>query len=632
MHPGGVRQKRRRTRTIVVVVVIAVVVLALLGAGAFAAVRFARGLLGGATYSDSGLGGEFSEVPSSAVVERMDLVSSVSANGSLTTATSITLGFPGPGRLTELSVAVGDTVTAGQVLGRQDPRLAQIELDAAEAALTTAERAAGLRGPATVDEQSARDAQVAQARGDVTAATAALNATQGVVDANAAALAAAVDAAARRLDRDLDLRDQAQADLNATAAAEPSPDQRDAADAELASATASATAARTAEVSAGNDLATAVASGQQSAVDTAQARLDAAHLTVVAAEARVADATAAVAAGDDAASATAASRAVLAEADESVFVAQEGLRTAEQDERGGQAADAQSLASARSEVSRAKAALQVLITGNVVAAQTGGDAAAGTSPEEAQVAVDRAQLDVERAQAALEALTIVAPSSGTVTKVNAAVGDTLGESAGSAGGTTGGGATGASDVITLTTPQLLLAEIEIPETDAIRVEPGMAAEVKFSAIPDFVGTGEVLTVAPTDADTSGGGPIDPYADPFAQGGGAQKTYTVAISLSDPPAGARGGLTIAARVIIGEAKDILAVPTTAISEFEGVAVVQRRTEDGDIEEVVVEIGLRQGGFTQVLSGLEPGDEIEISGGLGGEGSGVVGDEPIGVDGG
>ena len=76
-------------------------------------------------------------------VERMDLTSTVAATGSLTAGRPVTLGFTGSGDVTDVEVAVGDRVVPGQVLARLDPRLAQLDLDAAEAALVAAERAAG---------------------------------------------------------------------------------------------------------------------------------------------------------------------------------------------------------------------------------------------------------------------------------------------------------------------------------------------------------------------------------------------------------------------------------------------------------------------------------------------------------
>jgi multidrug efflux pump subunit AcrA (membrane-fusion protein) len=290
-------------------------------------------------------------------------------------------------------------------------------------------------------------------------------------------------------------------------------------------------------------------------------------------------------------------------------------------------------------VQRARAALRVLETDDGPGAADGG--AGGTSPEEARVAVKRAELEVERARAALDRLTVVAPTDGTVTAVKAEVGQVLGDdgapagdaggggdagaggtAAGDAGGTGGGTAgTSPADVITITTPQQLVAEIDVAETEAIDLRSGMTAELKYAAVPDYVGRGTVLTVTPASTSGSGDGPAggDPYAGPDAGGGsGVQgRRYTVAIGLSDPPDGVRGGLTVAARVTIATAEDVLAVPTAALTQADGRVTVQRVvSEDGPdgpaTEEVEVGTGVRQGGWTEVVDGLSPGDRVLVTG--------------------
>jgi multidrug efflux pump subunit AcrA (membrane-fusion protein) len=410
-----------------------------------------------------------------------------------------------------------------------------------------------------------------------------------------------------------------------------------AADAELDASRAAVVRARDAEAAAGRALAEAVASGDADRIAREQARLDAAALATAAAEARTGDAQAEV---DGLAAARAAAdeaRAALSAADAAVFEAEEAVVAAQDARRTGAAVDAQTVAAAESEVERARAALRVLETDGGPGAADGG--AGGTSPEEARVAVKRAELEVERARAALDRLTIVAPTDGTVTAVKAQLGQVLGDdgapagdtgaagdagaggtAAGDAGGT-GGGTVGTSpaDVITITTPQQLVAEIDVAETEAIDLRSGMPAELKYAAVPDFVGRGTVLTVTPASTSGSGGGPAggDPYADAGGGSGAQGRRYTVAIGLSDPPDGVRGGLTVAARVTIATVEDVLAVPTAALTQADGRVTVQRVvSEDGRegpaTEEVEVGTGVRQGGWTEVVDGLSPGDRVLVTG--------------------
>ena len=52
-----------------------------------------------------------------------------------------------------------------------------------------------------------------------------------------------------------------------------------------------------------------------------------------------------------------------------------------------------------------------------------------------------------------------------------------------------------------------------------------------------------------------------------------------------------------------------VPTAAVLQADGRTLV--RVVDGDeVEEVEVELGLRQGGFSEVVAGLDEGDLVRV----------------------
>ncbi|WP_422665426.1 efflux RND transporter periplasmic adaptor subunit, partial [Aquipuribacter hungaricus] len=282
----------------------------------------------------------------------------------------------------------------------------------------------------------------------------------------------------------------------------------------------------------------------------------------------------------------------------------------------GLASDAQTVDGARSALAQAEAALRVLQAGG-----TPEGPAAGPSPEELQVEVDRARLAVETARASLTGTTVVAPVAATVTAVDVTVGTAVGEGAVTPASTgAGDGSAPAAGTITLTATQALVAEITVPETDAVLLEDGMPAELKFSAIPDVVGTGQVLTVLASEPGQGGAeGGVDPFT---GQPLPAQKTYTVTVAVDELPAGARGGLSVAARITTGDAPDALVVPTAAVQQSDGATTVQ--VVDGEtVEDVEVELGLRQGGYSQVLDGLEEGDVVRVADPMAGGGEEFLG---------
>ncbi|WP_030922631.1 efflux RND transporter periplasmic adaptor subunit [Streptosporangium amethystogenes] len=99
-------------------------------------------LLGGAVIAYSSLGGEASSAEAAVrtvQVTRATVTASVSASGTVASARARALDFASSGTVEKIYVKVGDKVTKGQILARLDDDSAQESLDAAAAALDTAD-------------------------------------------------------------------------------------------------------------------------------------------------------------------------------------------------------------------------------------------------------------------------------------------------------------------------------------------------------------------------------------------------------------------------------------------------------------------------------------------------------------
>jgi multidrug efflux pump subunit AcrA (membrane-fusion protein) len=77
------------------------------------------------------------------------------------------------------------------------------------------------------------------------------------------------------------------------------------------------------------------------------------------------------------------------------------------------------------------------------------------------------------------------------------------------------------------------------------------------------------------------------------------------------------------ITVAEKKDILTVPSSAVKPYQGKKAVRVLSEDGEIEYIPVEVGIKGDGKTEILSGIEegtevivalPNEEVETSGGL------------------
>jgi membrane fusion protein, macrolide-specific efflux system len=237
---------------------------------------------------------------------------------------------------------------------------------------------------------------------------------------------------------------------------------------------------------------------------------------------------------------------------------------------------------------------------SVASAQASIDAAvdsASVAQGEAQVAQDR--LAVANAQKAVRDTVLRAPLAGTVTAVNASVGDTVGgsSSAGSSASAAGGAGTGtgsssgsASGVVSLANLRKLEVVAGFAEADATKIKVGQSATVTLSALPNTSVAGKVIAVSPTSTVTSN-----------------VVTYDVTISLISPSASVRDGMTADVSVIVANKAGVLEVPSAAITTT-GRAATATVLRNGKQSTVAVTTGLVGTSTTEILSGLKAGDVV------------------------
>jgi multidrug efflux pump subunit AcrA (membrane-fusion protein) len=234
--------------------------------------------------------------------------------------------------------------------------------------------------------------------------------------------------------------------------------------------------------------------------------------------------------------------------------------------------------------------------------------------EQNRVQVEQDVIAVTNALKTLRATTVRAPISGTVTEVNGAVGDTVGASSGSSlsassssgasgSSSSGGNATGAtgsssspsssgssSSLVTIENMRKLRVVAGFPEADAIKIKVGQSASVTLSALSNVQMTGTVSAVAPTPTVASN-----------------VVTYDVTISLHNPPATVKTGMTAEVTVYVSRRTNVLLVPSAAITSTGPVSTVTV-LENGKQRVVTVSTGLVGASTTQILSGLREGQTV------------------------
>ena len=157
------------------------------------------------------------------------------------------------------------------------------------------------------------------------------------------------------------------------------------------------------------------------------------------------------------------------------------------------------------------------------------------------------------------------------------------------------------EMITSSTPiarigvvQRLKAVVMVPSTKAVELREGMKVKISVSEIPGDSFDGRLITVAPSvDVST--------------------RTTRIEIGVENQEGKLKPVMFSEVMIILEEEQDVLVIPTIAVSERDG-ALIVLTVIDGTVEEQVIRAGIRTEKHTQILQGLEEGDQIIVSGGL------------------
>jgi HlyD family secretion protein len=204
--------------------------------------------------------------------------------------------------------------------------------------------------------------------------------------------------------------------------------------------------------------------------------------------------------------------------------------------------------------------------------------AAKVSWEIARLNLEIAELSLESAELNLEKAVIVAPFDGVVADTSITEGKEI-------------------STATLATPAISLvdtSEIEMPgfidEIDIAMVQPGQEANILLDALPDEEVKGRVAFISPVGTIRAG-----------------VVSYGTTITLENPVAELRDGMSATAEIIIERRDDVLFVPNRAIrGTLENPTVLVLVDEQEEEREIT--LGLTDGINTEVLSGLEEEEEV------------------------
>jgi HlyD family secretion protein len=559
-------------------------------------------------------GGSAASAVQTAKVQRGSIMKTISTSATTLAQSTANLSFGASGKVTAVNVKLGQAVKQGDVLAAIEPDSlqnavsnAQVNLANAQAKLNTL-----LQG-STASQLTAADQSVVQAQ---TSYDQAVQALQDLYNAPTASALSAAQQSVTQAQSQLTQTQNARTKLDTT-----SSDAVTAAEAAVEKAQAALDSAERAATNAAADY------------EDCQASPPAADLTCRTALAKKDDADAAVNLAEDALATAKDNLATakdgptaedIASAEAAITSAQQGLQTANDklaeltagptDEAVQQAQD--KVATAAATLSAAQAKRDEVYAGST---------AADIQAQQSQVQL--ASLSLTQAKKALEGAQIIAPFDGTVAALNINVGDTAGASSSST-----------SAPIILNTPNAVVLNLSIGESDLPNVKAGQSGTASFDAITgtvfpiviDSVGTNPTTTqgvvtyqarariVAGQGAGGFAGRSRNPSAGQTPQAQGTPNATPNAAPNATPNATATAvaqpvpGMNATVTIIIAQSQNVLIVPTAAIQRDGANSVVTVQNDDGSTEKVTVQTGLSDGTNTAITDGLQEGQTVVIPG--------------------
>jgi len=200
-----------------------------------------------------------------------------------------------------------------------------------------------------------------------------------------------------------------------------------------------------------------------------------------------------------------------------------------------------------------------------------------------QAAVDQARAQLESAKRNLAGATIVAPFDGQISSISGEVGSQV--SANTA-------------VFILLNPKLVRVDANVDQADISSLKVGQPATITFDALTGRTYQGSVSAIGLTPTTTQG---VVTYVVSFAI-----DTSRLAEGTPIPAP----GMTASIQVTTSQTPNALVVPTRAIRRSGRTATVTVKTPTGTEDRPVV-LGAVSGNLTQVTSGLNEGDMVQVS---------------------
>jgi len=210
----------------------------------------------------------------------------------------------------------------------------------------------------------------------------------------------------------------------------------------------------------------------------------------------------------------------------------------------------------------------------------GGSSANSDTPQQIasdQSAIDTAEANLTEAEQSLGAATLTSPINGTVVSVGINVGDTV-------------SANSSTEIVTIVGTNAYEAQATLDSSQVSSVKVGQSAAVEVDGVNGAL-EGTVAQVGPVQSSSSG------------------YTYPVVVALPATSGSLHAGSAANVVISTGEVSNVVAVPTSAVQSL-GTRSYVLELANGQLTRKVITVGMVGDTYTQVLSGLAPGQSVVL----------------------
>jgi len=138
----------------------------------------------------------------------------------------------------------------------------------------------------------------------------------------------------------------------------------------------------------------------------------------------------------------------------------------------------------------------------------------------------------------------------------------------------------------------LIADISVREVDVAHIRPGMPTFIEVDAFPGTIYQGEVAQIASLAADDSNS---------------KVRRFNTTIKFKGATDNVYVGMSVTARIVYQELKDVLTVPISSVI-FRGNKTFVQKIQNGGVQLTPVAIGARGELDIEILDGLDAGDVV------------------------